>query len=178
MFIGKANNLEVFVEYCKNKFFKHYSSYIDAFSQKNVDVDVKFRRISYIKGFITISAEIKLTPKPGFKEKNNAWKVFGVKLITIRKIKSNKYKCVFKHCNSLLFSLFLKKHLRKLSRKAPCKVCKETLGNILLRVLCFSRFQCLPKTYRGKDLSFVYFVLLMVFSAVIIASLSNALWYS
>jgi hypothetical protein len=165
-----------FIQDSKTLFLENYSSYVDRFKQKNVEMDIKINKVSYIKSFVTIVAEIKFIPQKEYRNKNDFWKIFAVKLITLRQTSSSSYKCVLRHKKSLFFEFFLNKHLYKLSRKTPCEVCTEDLKNLFLRIFFFSRFQRFPESYRGKDLSLIYFIIVLLFLGIIVCTIST--WYA
>ena len=179
---AKTQSTSPFIQEFQNIFFEKYSFYINAFAQKNVDMKVEMKRVSYIKGFITIAAEVELIPKKEYRENERYWKYFGVKLVTLRKNRLGQYIILQKHKDSFLFKSFLKKNLKKLSKKTPCDTCRENIGNLLLRILCFLRFHKFPCSYRGRSLLWIYFILVMLITILIIATSRNPLqwdyWYS
>ena len=174
--MDRKKSMNSFIQDSKTLFLENYSFYVDRFNQKNVEIVVKINKVSYIKSFVTIVAEIKLIPKKEYRNKNHFWKIFAVKLITLRQTSSGDYKCVLRHKKSFVFEYFLKKHLYKLSRKTPSEVCKENLKNLFLRIFFFSRFRNFPESYRGKDLSLIYFIMVLLFLGIIVGTIST--WYA
>ncbi len=175
MSFDTKSKMSDYIQECKIRFVNDYGSLISEFEEKNVELVFNIKKVSHIKGIITLVAEIELIPKNDFKCGEIYWKKFSVKLLTLKKAKKSECSILRVHRKSVLFHSFLKKELRLLDHIAPHVACRENLLNYIARVVNFSRFSKFPIEFRGKDLSTFFLIIECVFIAILIATASS--WY-
>lgn len=160
----------------QDKCVQKYSTYINAFAERGIILSLKIKKVSFVKNMITLTAEFKLTPQNKKKSKNEYWKYFAQKIVTLKTGKRKQCKPIFTYKSDVLLRLFLKHNLFISSKKENEKICKENISNYILRIVCFSRFQKFPCTFRGHDLSVLFLFMLLLFLAIIIGT--SRTWYA
>ena len=171
-----ADNLKFLMRTAEKEIKEMYSEYIAAFERKGITLLTKAKKVSYIKGIVTISVYFYLVPQETNQHSAKHWKYFAQKVITVRRYHNRQCKAIYYHKTNIILNMFLRYNLFLSSKKKVEQVCLENLGNVLLRIIYFSRFNHFPNTYRGKDFSVVLLLFLLLFLAITILTSRN--WYA